>query len=398
MMQLVPSRLLPVLFTALGAWACAGSDRAPDRPSHVDALPVLGYVEEVRVGSVDDPDVGFSRIEGVEVGDDGTVYVLEGQVPEIRVFSPDGRRIRTVGRSGEGPGEFRAPRQFGLLGDTLWVNDARNQRISWFGPDGALVHEMRTTPLPVETDVPGMTLRVAPAWPRSDGLVESEASRVMAGSAADRPFHFPVIRFDRDGRVVDTVRWDTFQPGPTVRVEGRAFHPPALRPTSPVTQEMNGGSATLSWSVPEGSGQGRLEVVRLGLEGDTLYRTVLLYDPVPVPESVRDSLLERFRGLGPAFGISEGGMADAMASGLDLPDYRPPIRSTHGGPDGSLWIALNGASPDSTAWVLLELDGAPRGRLTLPVRMEPRSSAGTTVWAVELDELDVPWLVRLRVE
>ncbi len=361
MLPLTQPRRLPVLFLALAVSACAGSDQARDRPSRVDALPVLEYVEEVRVGSVDDPDVGFSRIEGVEVGDDGTVYVLEGQVPEIRVFAPDGRRLRTVGRPGEGPGEFRSPREFGLLGDTLWVNDWRNRRISWFGPDGELVHELRATPLPVETDVPGMFLSVAPARPRSDGLVESEASRTMSAGAADRPFYVPVIRFDRNGRVVDTARWDTVQPPPTVRVEGRALHPPALRPTSPVTQEMSGGSARLSWWVPAGSGQGQLEVARLGADGDTLYQSVLLYDAVPVPASVRDSLLEGFRGIAGAFGLSEGAMADAMASGLDLPDYRPPIRSTHGGRDGSLWIALNGASPDSTAWVLLDPDGAPRG-------------------------------------
>jgi hypothetical protein len=398
MMRLPFPRALPGLFLALAAAACAGPDKVEDLPPHVDALPILAYTEEVRVGSVEDADIGFSSIRGVEVGDDGTVYVMENQVPEIRVFSPDGQRIATIGGPGEGPGEFRTSSSFGLLGDTVWVSDRLNHRITWFGPDGEVVHELRTTPSQVETDVPGMMLMVAPSRPRPDGLVESDYTRVMRGGAADRPFQYPVIRYDRNGRVVDTLRWDTVRLGPTVRVGGQALHTPTLTPTPPVTRETGQGKAVVSWSVPEGGGQGELEAVRLGAVGDTIYRSVLLYDPVPVPESVRDSLLEGPRRLAGYRGVSEEDMVDAMNSGMDLPDYRPPIRSARHGRDGSLWVSLNGASADSTEWVILEPDGTPRGRITLPARLTPRTIAGDTIWAVELDEFDVPWLVRLRVE
>ena len=117
----------------------------------------------------------------------------------------------------------------------------------------------------------------------------------------------------------------------------------------------------------------------------------------PVPGSVRDSLLEMPEGVGQMYGITDASLRAAMASGLDLPDHRAPLRSTVAGRDGSLWIELNGESSDSTAWVLLRPDLTPLGELVLPARLRPRHIEGSAVWAVELDDVDVPWLVRFRV-
>ena len=42
----------------------------------------------------------------VIVGEDGNIYLLDGQLSEIQVFAPDGEHVDTLGRQGEGPGEF----------------------------------------------------------------------------------------------------------------------------------------------------------------------------------------------------------------------------------------------------------------------------------------------------
>jgi len=378
------------------ASSCGGSPGDGESAPPVEALPRLAYAEEVRIGSFDDPAEGFSRIGSMTIADDGTLYVLESQAREVRVFAEDGSRLRTVGGPGEGPGEFGRPVSLGLVGDTLWVRDGAGGRVSWFGPGGSLLFETRGARLPVETDVPGMSLTVVTGDPRPDGFVGSSYSRVMAGGAADRPFSFPVVRFDREGVVVDTVRWDTVEIGPTVRVGGRALHPPSLRPTSPLVLEAGAERLEVHWSVAP-SGPGTLRIVRIAESGDTLRRSALSYEPVPLPASVRDSLLDRPDGMGRLYGVSEAQLDAAMESGLELPDHRPPLRSGRTGVDGSLWIELNGESADSAVWVVLGEDLAPRGRMVLPLRTQPRVMNGPTVWAVETDELDVPWLVRLRV-
>lgn len=366
---------------------------------HVDELPRLGFAEEVRIGNRDDPDEGFSRVGEIEVAVDGTLYVLERMAREIRVFSPDGRRIGTVGGPGEGPGEFVRPSSIGLLGDTLWVLDGEARRLSWFGPDGTLIHETPGLTLPVEAHVPGMQLRVVLGEPRDDGFVGGAYHLTRGVGATDHPpFSYPVVRFDRNGAVVDTLRWDTVRPGPTVRVGGRAHYPPTLRPTSPVEVVEGDQRLQLRWWTSEAEPDGTLELLRIAGAGDTISQCGLRYHPIPLPGRVRDSLLDFPVGRGQMLGTTDAALRKALASGLDLPDHRPPLRTTLVGRDGSVWIELNGESSDSTAWVLLAPDLTPRGELLLPARTRPRHINGYSVWAVELDEMDVPWLVRLRVQ
>jgi hypothetical protein len=93
--------------------------------------------ERFRLGSLDGtgPDV-FGRISGLALGPEGQVYVLDGQASEVRIFGSDGAFQRTFGRSGEGPGELRAPG--GLTVDaegTLWVLNWGNGRYSGFDPE-----------------------------------------------------------------------------------------------------------------------------------------------------------------------------------------------------------------------------------------------------------------------
>ncbi len=387
----------PCLIVVGALAACSGGESGGALAIRIADLPVLAYAEEARIGSFDDPVVGFSQIGDVEAGPDGAVYVSELQASEVRIYAADGTLLRTVGRAGEGPGEFARPTSIGLLGDTLWVRDSRRRRISWFGPDGALVHETPGTSLSVESDIPGMSINVLIGDPRDDGFVGSTRSIGVAGGAADRPYFVPRIRFDRDGNVVDTLRWDTIDPGPTVRIEGSAMHPPSLHPSSPLVVRDGDDRFELAWAVATESDRGTLEAVRTTAGGDTLARASLAYDPIPLPGSVRDSLLEPLEGLGSVFGFNERAFQSAMASGLDLPEHRPPVRSAERGRAGEIWIELNEARADSTAWLLLDPDLTPRGRVVLPSSMSPKHIAGSTAWVIDTDEFDVPWLVRVVV-
>ena len=69
-------------------------------------------VAEVSIGDVEgDLDYVFGRISSLGVDADGTIYVVDAQVPDLRAFTPDGRFLRTLGRPGEGPGGDQEPRR-----------------------------------------------------------------------------------------------------------------------------------------------------------------------------------------------------------------------------------------------------------------------------------------------
>jgi hypothetical protein len=48
----------------------------------------------------------FGRLSQIVQDAEGNIYVLDGQLSEILLFSPSGEHLRTIGREGEGPGEF----------------------------------------------------------------------------------------------------------------------------------------------------------------------------------------------------------------------------------------------------------------------------------------------------
>ncbi|MFH1842379.1 MAG: 6-bladed beta-propeller [bacterium] len=60
-----------------------------------------------QVGGEDDDDFMFGLISQALVDDENNVYLLDSQLNEVTVVSPAGEFLRTVGREGEGPGEFR---------------------------------------------------------------------------------------------------------------------------------------------------------------------------------------------------------------------------------------------------------------------------------------------------
>lgn len=70
------------------------------------------------------------------------VTIMESPA-EIRVFDHEGRFVRVVGRSGDGPGEFRGINGLRLtLNDTLYVHDRLRHRLTVLDPDLEFVRSM----------------------------------------------------------------------------------------------------------------------------------------------------------------------------------------------------------------------------------------------------------------
>jgi hypothetical protein len=102
-----------------GTWA--GKEVTKDGVVHVvnpsaplDGATTITPTELWRAGGDDDEDVLFGVITDVEIDAKGNVYALDTQLSQINVFSPDGGFLRTIGREGEGPGEFRRAMQMFL--------------------------------------------------------------------------------------------------------------------------------------------------------------------------------------------------------------------------------------------------------------------------------------------
>lgn len=95
-------------------------------------------VEEASIGTVEGEDEYIlGNVSGIVVGDQ-RIFVLDTQVPTVRVYDLDGQHLMDIGREGGGPGEFRQPRSIAIdpVKGHLYVRDRRNGRINVYSLDG----------------------------------------------------------------------------------------------------------------------------------------------------------------------------------------------------------------------------------------------------------------------
>jgi hypothetical protein len=91
----------------------------------------------------------FGRVAGATRLGDGAIVVADGSANALRFFDALGRVTRTVGRRGEGPGEFR---QLGWVRqcahDSLFAFDIFPRRISVFSASGRFVRQFLAPGVP----------------------------------------------------------------------------------------------------------------------------------------------------------------------------------------------------------------------------------------------------------
>jgi hypothetical protein len=154
--------------------ACTADDTARASPD----LPIAWTVADtaaLRVGASDTE--GLVTVTSAATLPGGGIAVADGGTNRIDVFDDSGRRVRTLGREGRGPGEFTYPSWIGLRGDTLRVWDMVQARLTLFDTAGAVI---RTEP-PV-TDL-GSFPRVAGAFEDGPLLLLGAASEQWRAGA-----------------------------------------------------------------------------------------------------------------------------------------------------------------------------------------------------------------------
>lgn len=99
----------------------------------------------VSIGSVDGPpDTQLHRVRAVSLLPDGRIAIANGGTAEIRLYDAEGRWIRSLGREGAGPGEFRVITGLQVIPpDTLVVFENGEGRVAIFTAEGALVTSRR---------------------------------------------------------------------------------------------------------------------------------------------------------------------------------------------------------------------------------------------------------------
>lgn len=240
--------LVALIFSVVAAPAQAGSwsgkvetvdgvkyVRNPAAPANgatkvdMEALWELG-------GETDDEDQFFGIIADIEIDDAGNVYLLDSQLSEVKIFSADGEFIRSIGREGEGPGEFRRPSAIFLTKDgNVGVMQTIPAKIVLLTPEG---DPMGDHPLPQPE---GGGYQILTSGQANQGqLVLGLRRDKVADDQSEWAARNFLVRIDSEGNelaryakkttkiifadaVFNFAEWDTFERRWTVAPDGKVY-------------------------------------------------------------------------------------------------------------------------------------------------------------------------------
>lgn len=399
----------PCLVALMVAAACSG-DTAPSIESFsvsdsagitistnsraaVSDAPRINLVEELRIGSVAGREEElFGNIFDVAVDAGGSIYLLDISARAVRVFDASGLPVRTIGRSGEGPGEFAwEPLGLAVSDDTVAVLD--RFRLHLFDTDGDFLHS-------TEQDVAGNER--TPLWAKAGNswLVGRLARTSPAlGESRVTSDSFRVWRVDLEaGEAAGLVAAVPGSPRWYVDDGGRSFSQ-FLGADPTATADASGRIYTTSGS--------RHEISVLSPSGDLLRIHRSDPEPVPVSTAEADRLISHMVAYFDSAGVSS--MADGYQRAYDAlgaPDARSVLGELFVADDGSVLAERVDLDPnplpidpdDPSSWDVLGPDGRILGRVVLDPGTRVEQVTATHIYVIERDDLGVQYLVRYRMD
>ena len=412
--------------------AAAQSATAQDRDRNLEA----GFPEVYRAGGVNAPDWA-QFTDPVEMAFDGfgNLFVLDMGADEIVVIGPGGELVRTIGRAGEGPGEFQLAADMVVWRDgRMAVADGGHNAYQVFSSAGELEHFVgmggSDNPLAAMTTM-RMDIR---GTPDGGALVAQGTPEIIGGMSGMFAEVAEMMGVEvEDGDRVDDRGLERLDlSGDVVVAEPilRAWSPPSEPAEELTMDDMTDASAVVTqmlgqlthykpallWDLlPDGtiaySDSSAYAIKLLGADGaaNTVLRRQVR--PESVTPRIRAATIERRieqmqenMESGPAMArammaLVPGDPMEAMRKGVeDAPFFPeiPVVRALRATWDGSLWIQRRGEEPwdDSGPIDVFRTDGEYVGTFAVDQTGMPRAfGPGGRVAFVEKDEFDVPTIV-----
>ena len=196
------TRLMLVLSITSGCGAVQVPADEPQgvRPSWGDTLAwTVDDLPAVQIGLWNESSETFEQVRIAKLLTPSRIAVVDRMIVGVRVFDLSGDLTHTIGRGGEGPGEFRLISGVWSQHDTVFVTDNGLARVNFFDLDG---EHLGQTPVPREL---GPRNRVVAAFSNGDLLLEMPDVGARAVTK-EGPLPADSIRWSRASRDFDSVR------------------------------------------------------------------------------------------------------------------------------------------------------------------------------------------------
>lgn len=351
-----------------------------------DERPELPPLGSTRVGWELDPAAEeLVSVGAAAVSPTGDLALTQVQDSRVVVYDSVGTRKVTLGREGEGPGEFRRLRGLvGWLADTLWVSEISSGKVTYFtlGTDSVWVTPGVRTVEPPDGGGPS----ASPAFLQA---ILSRQSRIYGVTLEETrpPPGWLGIREPLGG----TVLVSTSEAGAFVRRL-------AIIPENATSCQLAVGRGAISlpfcprpiWRVA-GDGSRIAIVTPLasrgdraafhllildGASGDTLHSAEHSVPAARIIGSVADSVR---RALASLPGPPE--MQAAYAS-IEFPTIFPPVNRVRLGSDHTVWLQIGSPLASESIWLALDERGRGLRTFRFPHHVELIAFSSLGLWGL----------------
>jgi hypothetical protein len=358
--------------TAVGQFASAEIVAVIDGGDAVDAEYLLGQIRSVA------SDAG------------GRLYAADAASADVKVFSADGLYLQTIGREGQGPGEFQVPLDVLVHQGGLWVRDLT--RVTHFLPR-------------LPGGVPDSVAALHPLTGRTTAAFRR--GRIVGERYYSPSYFYPLeggaaFFYEGFGDVaqVDTIpvppvanieriRGTSYRGGRVDATQRRIISALARAPFEPIPT----WDLTEKGTILAGSGVGP-EVQEFDRAGRVVRAYRVPASSRPIPEGARIDSLEVLRARVDSLVVALGeieGLSPYVSSGT-LPNVLPDYISVYAAADGRVWVQLWPQATEGarTDFAVFEPSGALEGLVTVPVDLSsdvaPYFGSGRIV-GVTVDEI-----------
>ncbi len=350
--------------------AAASTEWGPGQGWRVAAEPdlVIGSVEG---GQGDD----FGRVRDLVALRDGRIAVGDDGAHQVRVFAADGTPVASVGREGDGPGEFNGIRMIRRFrGDSLVVFDWSNARLTYLSP---------------ALDV----ARTEPVRTRVAGIVMPHVKAVTAAGV-------PLLTGARPPWVEDPV--EHYGQPQHILVRGGDGYFDREIAVSPGKGFLDVHYAALGDELLVVHG-GDFDVRVYDLEGRLRRRIRRTYQAPDIPDAFFELSVDQMGNREPVTltGVGEDGTVHHIRTQLverdpaDYPETLPAVDQLLVDHTGHIWMR-HGAWPDDVArtWSVFRSDGRWLGEVDVPAGITVHDVSASHLYGVRTDDLGVQYVVR----